>query len=82
MKIRAGFVSNSSSSSFVINVCKITGDQMNKFLDWIDSDKNEDGWSCRYEQENGFLTGYTMMDNGCIESIIDELGITAIHFGE
>ncbi len=37
MKIRFNFVSNSSSSSFVIAKCYMTEEQIKEFSEWLDS---------------------------------------------
>jgi len=73
MKIRNGFVSNSSSASFVIPLdmlcdCKIESifnhiqeaQKHKSYYDFGDVD-DMDAWTI--QQEEFYLTGYTMMDN-------------------
>jgi hypothetical protein len=69
MKIRTGFVSNSSSSSFTINKRYISAYQMDQIINHIDSAKKED--EDRYyfydewiiEETDEELRGHTSMDN-------------------
>ena len=62
MKIRLGFVSNSSSSSFIISKKDVSEDTLWKIKNYLDSYSNEDGWS--YTEFDNELRGYTIMDNG------------------
>ena len=78
MKIRNGFVSNSSSSSFIIKKESISELQAKALLDYASSEDNWDGWSI-YELEEG-IRGFTIMDNGSIEKVMDELGIINIEW--
>ena len=70
MKIRNGFVSNSSSSSFIIQKEKLNGCQIDKIKNHIEYSKNLSGfelcdynesWSI-YETENEIQL-YASMDN-------------------
>lgn len=76
MKIRNGFVSNSSSSSFIINPAKISEDDLEKIKDYLLHGSDEDGeigydkageyfdyWSCHYDENMGLYRGSTCMDN-------------------
>jgi hypothetical protein len=71
MKIRSGFVSNSSSSSFVVTKNMITEEQIEaikyhvnyakEHLKWNDIDTDYDFWNVSETETK--LTGYTIMDN-------------------
>jgi hypothetical protein len=83
MKERFGFISNSSSSSFILKIpsTKLYVEQYNKIINHknylyeFGGMSNMDIWSV-YENEDGFLTGYTMMDNfNMREFLIQEVGI-------
>ena len=68
MKFRNGFVSNSSSSSFVISKAALTKEQIDKLLEYTDSKENNDGWNI--SEEEYFIKGWTHMDNEEISSFI------------
>jgi len=73
MKIRKGFVSNSSSSSFVIAKQAVTEEQIMKLVDYSNSKDNHDGWSIT--TGGGFIRGETIMDNGSIWKFIESLNL-------
>jgi len=76
MKMRQGFVSNSSSASFVIIKDKLTEYQFKMLLLYShkDNKNNIDGWDICEQEE--FVKGNTIMDNGGIYSFIEELEIS------
>jgi len=88
MKIRNGFVSNSSSSSFVINKKNLRNSQINnifnhiefgkkmKFTEYPDVDyhcEEGDSWKCL---DNGdTIEVYTMMDNFDMYDFLIRIGV-------
>ena len=71
MKTRLGFVSNSSSSSFVVSLDKITAMQFLKLQKWC----SESDWTCTVNYQTGLAEGYTSMDNADIEEYLEREGI-------
>ena len=71
MKIRNGFVSNSSSSSFVIPKDKLTEEQIQlifdhsheaeKHAEYFDFGNSDDYWSI--SESEYYISGYCIMDN-------------------
>lgn len=64
MKYRTGFVSNSSSSSFIAATSKLTEDEILALLEYATGPENTDHWSIELDEDKGLVTGYTSMDNG------------------
>jgi len=78
MKIRKGFVSNSSSSSFVINLENLTASQLQKILDLPNSQSLNHLWSAEpwvLEVKEEKLTGYTFLDNFDMHVYLAEIGV-------
>jgi len=80
MKIRSGFVSNSSSSSFVIEKKYLSGEQMDKIRNHSKVGKelglpngDTDPWSI--EETDDFIEGFTWMDNFNMEYFLEKIGI-------
>ena len=71
MKTRQGFVSNSSSSSFIIKLSDITEQQHIDILNYLDNPTpDEQGWydsQWDYRYDEKFLKGDTSMNNGVFE---------------
>ena len=88
MKIRNGFVSNSSSSSFIIKKEKLTKDQISAILNYEEVyDKIPDiikhcndmiygaeGWNI--EEDDNEIRGYTYMDNFGMFDYLRMIGIS------
>lgn len=78
MKIRNGFVSNSSSSSFVVALSVLSEDEKQKILDYVpfsndeSVDEHRDHWSIRVDKKRGVLCGFTTMDNGDLSKYLGE----------
>ena len=65
MKIRTGFVSNSSSSSFIAT--GLTKDEHDSIIAYFLSDANEDGWwAAANPDDTTSVSAMTIMDNGAI----------------
>ena len=89
MKTRLGFVSNSSSSSFVLNKSKLTVDQIYKIRDhfavakelakdnkdWVGTYiREEDAWGIKEDEDRIAL--FTFMDNFDIWFFLTEIGVS------
>lgn len=90
MKFRSGFVSNSSSSSFVIRMRDLTGSQIDAIMNHIryaneySEDNQNDYVDFGYASEDdawcvwiedGCLRGSTSMNNFSMYSLFEHLGI-------
>lgn len=80
MKIRNGFVSNSSSSSFVILKNKLTETQIYQISNHIELAKqffmdgcDEDAWDI--EESDYAIKGYTNMNNFDMEEFLNKIGV-------
>lgn len=77
MKIRNGFVSNSSSSSFVVALSMLSEDEKQKILDYVPFSNEEtedyrDHWSIRVDEKRDVMYGFTIMDNGDLSKYLGE----------
>lgn len=86
MKERIGFVSNSSSSSFIICRAKLSLDQIEKIQNHIDyyneyfaelpghyQQTKADSWSITVNEESVY--GYVFMDNFPMDEFFERVGI-------
>jgi len=82
MKIRNGFVSNSSSSSFCIKLDNLTYSQVSNIENHIEAGEgfgiygdNYDRWDICINRENNEITGFTIMDNFDMAKFLSCIGI-------
>ncbi len=76
MKIRTGFVSNSSSASFIIDREFLSLSQEAELMRHSrDRENNHDGWSVYLSDDLRFIEGFTSMDNGSLEEFFIEIGL-------
>ena len=73
MKCRYGFVSNSSSSSFIVFKRAISDEQKTLLLNIKEKGFAEDPWSIT--EEEYCIQGYTSMDNFDMEFYMKKIGI-------
>lgn len=76
MKLRNGFVSNSSSASFVLLKKYLTKDQIKEILACNEKELKHDGgydefWHIKDEED--VITGITTMDNDILHAILYEM---------
>ena len=72
MKFRAGFVSNSSSSSFVLDATKLTVEQLAKVINHAEEGDN-DAW--RVEVKGTIVLLGTSMDNFDMDEFLEKIGV-------
>ena len=79
MKLRMGFVTNSSSSSFTISKSDLTDDQIEKIKNYFEVAKEvgmnefDDLWDI--DEINFGIRGFTCMDNGDMNKFLRLIGI-------
>lgn len=79
MKLRIGFVTNSSSSSFIITKSDLTDDQIEKIKNYFEVAKKvgmndfDDSWDI--DETNFNINGFTCMDNGDMNKFLRLIGI-------
>ena len=72
MKLRMGFVSNSSSSSFVIRKKYLEEDEISKIKEYL-TNENEDGW--QWNDNEDTFDGFTIMNNDYFEEFLRKLNV-------
>ena len=75
MKIRSGFVSNSSSSSFVVSTDALSASELMRLLkyqdvDGVPVDEYRDLWQITVDKDKGLVEGWTNMDNGDLDEYL------------
>lgn len=83
MKVRQGFVSNSSSASFIIALSKLTPDQLKIITEYGKPPINPalhckwglDYWEFEVDERRGLLVGSTYMDNGDLAFFLEKCGM-------
>lgn len=76
MKIRNGFVSNSSSSSFVVALSVLTDAERriilcyNSTAEESENGYGRDSWDIHEDTKRGVIHGFTSMDNGDLETFL------------
>ena len=75
MKIRNGFVSNSSSSSFVVSLSKLCDRDLDILLEYETvARKNgeyNDSWNIVVDDNKGIVRGFTSMDNDDLSEYLE-----------
>lgn len=84
MKIRTGFVSNSSSSSFIIGKSKLTTLQIEQIINHMEVAKNLgiDTYYDKYDEweiidKEDYILGLTWMDNFDMTTFLEKIGINS-----
>lgn len=80
MKIRNGFVSNSSSSSFCIYKKLMTEEQIEKFRCFINDDDREDSWETAIVEDGDYFIGNLGMHDEILNEWIRKTFIPGIQY--
>lgn len=86
MKIRSGFVSNSSSSSFIVKLDEMSARDLAMLLAYdttnnsVVCDVYGDSWTFNVDAEKGVVEGWTSMDNGDLKEYMERHHIDGSKF--
>ena len=72
MKTRNGFVSNSSSSSFIVSLLDLTNKDLLKLKNYSrdKGDKYRDYWDIQIDDDKNVVSGWSSIDNGDLEKYL------------
>jgi len=85
MKLRLGFVSNSSSASFVLPLKYVSERQRGQIKNHSLEGKElgfkywDDSWRLRFDEEGGVVSGDTRMDNFDMYAFLKAIGVDMAH---
>ena len=79
MKIRNGFISNSSSTSFLIKKENSSKEQLEYIANYL-NDIHQDYWECKYNEQG--LQCFTHMNNYDIIPTLKKIGIKEVEISK
>jgi len=86
MKIRIGFVSNSSSASFVVSLDKISAKDALRLMAYREQPEDTSGrtwkdhWNMTVDYDRGVIIGFASMDNEDLGEYLTKHGVDASIF--